>query len=282
MRLDLAQDPAVMYCAAEMNTTESHVVGLLHALWSWASRNCCDGSVTGASLESIGRVIGAPELPPLLVKVGWLQVEDSGPLPLISFPNWERHNSQSAKQRALTALRMAKSRAAHSDATSVTKAQPEQEQEKIHAPALAHGPRSKKHMDQKTSRKPGRPPKAAAPRIRSPKQPSRVAVTRDACEPMACRLWRACKYQGDDGGNLWGVAALWEAGLGELSEADLASAARGAALNGKNKPAHFYACLSETLAKRGQDLRALLRKVQILPDWPKENPNHGLDLRSDK
>ena len=105
----------------------------------------------------------------------------------------------------------------------------------------------------------------------------------EAIAEEAERIFRACKYDGREGGNLWGVAALLESGIGDLTEAEVFSACQGAALNGlelgafvaagalngRDKPAHFFACLAESLAKRGENLTELLRRVNILPQWPK-------------
>jgi hypothetical protein len=270
MRLDLVEDPAVIYLADQTNLPEPCIVGYLHTLWAWMSRQSDDGTVTGVTLSALARIMRHEQLPALLVQVGWLATEEDGPLPVLRVPNWERHNSQSAKQRGLTAIRMAAHRAQTRDAASVTRPSPEKRREE----KRIHGPRTMERMDRKDSQK--TKPKPAQRRRRAPAEDARAAVTVDAIADTAQGIFAACRYDGPDGGNLWGVAALLESGIGDLSEAEVYSAARGAALNGQNKPAHFYATLANTLKTRGLDLTTLLRRVQILPDWPKEAPYAAL------
>lgn len=99
---------------------------------------------------------------------------------------------------------------------------------------------------------------------------TRVVVQANDVSQAAATIFDGCGYRGNQGGNLWKVAALQEAGL--VGEGEVAAACRGAKLNGNDKPAHFYTCLKETLAKRGEDLGALLNGVRIEPQWPKSRP----------
>ena len=105
MRIDLMEDPAVMQMAEKLNVREETVVGYCHAFWSWVSRQCHDGTVTGVTLVSLGRRLNLPGFPEMLVKVGWLDYDDSGDHPVIGIPKFERHLSQSAKARGLAAIR---------------------------------------------------------------------------------------------------------------------------------------------------------------------------------
>lgn len=125
MRLDLADDPAVIEIADELGIDEQCVVGYLHAIWSWANRHCNDGSVTGVTLESLSRVTRCGRVPELMVQVGWLEVSEIDGKPVLHFPNWERHNSQSAKSRAVTATRVRQHRQKSGNGHSVTQALPE-------------------------------------------------------------------------------------------------------------------------------------------------------------
>jgi hypothetical protein len=105
MRLDLMEDPAVLEMAEKLEVREETIVGYCHAFWSWVSRQCHAGSVTGVTLVSLGRRLGLPGFPELLVEVGWLEYDDSGDRPVIHIPNFERHLSQGAKARGLAAIR---------------------------------------------------------------------------------------------------------------------------------------------------------------------------------
>ena len=140
MRVDLVDDPSVIWMAEQLGLPEPCVIGYLHTIWSWASRQCNDGSVTGVSLQSLQRITHCENVPELMVKVGWLEVLEVDGRPVLVFPKWERHNSQSAKQRGLTALRVAKVRGKNCNDTSVTKTLPEQEEKSRY---MVHGPRAR-------------------------------------------------------------------------------------------------------------------------------------------
>ena len=112
MRLDLCDDPAVLEMADITNQPEEYIVGCLHRVWSWASRNCHDGTVTGVTKMSLSRAVRLPEVVSAMVKVGWL-IEgstDDG-RPFVQFPKWENWLSKSAKSRINNAINQRKSRA---------------------------------------------------------------------------------------------------------------------------------------------------------------------------
>jgi hypothetical protein len=100
----------------------------------------------------------------------------------------------------------------------------------------------------------------------------KTAVSVDDIAAEAGRLFDALAYRGADGGNLWKVAALLETGIGDLSECDVYDAAEGARRNGRDKPAHFWRTLENTLAASGRNLSHLVAQVNIVPDWPREHP----------
>jgi len=129
MRIDLAEDPAVMEMAEALEMPEPHVVGCLHAIWSWASRQCNAGSVTGVTVESLGRVTGCVQVAKAMLDVGWLVQSEVDGKQVIQFPKWDRWMSQSAKSRALTAKRVAKLRGEKCNGVSVTESLPEKRRE---------------------------------------------------------------------------------------------------------------------------------------------------------
>lgn len=106
MRIDLADDPAVIEIAAELSLDEYAVVGRLHRLWVWANRHLVSGrtaSVTGAWVD---RFLGTPGFANAMQKAGWLKLRDDS----IVFPNFDRWNSQGAKLRLLASQRKRKER----------------------------------------------------------------------------------------------------------------------------------------------------------------------------
>jgi hypothetical protein len=124
MRLDLAGDPDVISIAAACELSEDYVVGLLHKLWSWANKHTTDGNAPGVTLLWIDRYVGVTGFATALVTCAWLE-ETAAPSWGVRFPNFSRHNGQSAKRRALAANRAQ----VHRNGRSVTKALPEKRRE---------------------------------------------------------------------------------------------------------------------------------------------------------
>lgn len=135
MRVNLASDPAVIQMADKLDSSENEVVGLLHAIWSWADGHTEDGTASGVSLRWLDRFLSKPGFANAMVECGWLEVTDNG----LVFPGFERHNGKSAKKRAQTKNRQQSYR----NAESVTEASPEKrrEEKSINKPkaAKSHG-----------------------------------------------------------------------------------------------------------------------------------------------
>lgn len=125
MRTNLGSDPAVIQIATTLECGEDCVVGMLHRLWSWADGQLRDCNARGVTLLWIDRYIGVTGFAQCLIDVGWLEATKDG----VRFVNFDRHMSQTAKRRALTASRVKRSRSAKCNAPSVTKALPEKRRE---------------------------------------------------------------------------------------------------------------------------------------------------------
>ena len=111
MRLDLCDDPAVLEMADILDQPEEYVVGCLHKVWSWASRNCHDGTVTGVTKMSLSRAVKLPEAVSAMVAVGWLaEGKGADGRPFVSFPKWENWLSKSAKARLQNSMNQRKAR----------------------------------------------------------------------------------------------------------------------------------------------------------------------------
>lgn len=106
LRHDLADAPEVRRMARTCGVTKDDVLGKLYRLWSWFDRHSHAGRVAGDGLELVDEIVGLQGFAAALVSAGWL-VEDHGG---IAIPHWERHNSETAKQRALAAERQEKHR----------------------------------------------------------------------------------------------------------------------------------------------------------------------------
>ena len=123
MRCDLGDDPAVIGIASATGLDEDTVVGKLHRLWSWANKQTADGNADGVTEKWIDRFLSVTGFAQAMVDVGWLTLRAGG----ITIPNFDRHNSQSAKVRALTAKRVSACKARKGNAATVTKPVPREE-----------------------------------------------------------------------------------------------------------------------------------------------------------
>lgn len=104
MRSDLSDDPAVFKIASVLKLDRFSVVGRLHAFWAWADKHAVDGRVDGASSLLVDDVVRGEGFADALVQVGWLLTGEDW----LEVPNHDRHNGQSAKERALKNARQAR------------------------------------------------------------------------------------------------------------------------------------------------------------------------------
>ncbi|WP_338506443.1 DNA replication domain protein [Erwinia aphidicola] len=127
--------PEIFQMAEALDIDPDAVLGKLVRIWTWADQQTVDGnagSVTKSVLDRLSFVTGFADA---LISVGWLSQEDGR----LFFPNFERHNGDSSKKRALTNRRVTEHRKkgpesnAKRNAGSVTpafqKALPEEEEE---------------------------------------------------------------------------------------------------------------------------------------------------------
>jgi hypothetical protein len=104
--LATSDKPEVLAMAELLGTSSDDVVGKLLRVWGWFDQQTQNGnavSVTGNTLKRfIDRLVASQGFAACMEKVGWLN--DSG------VPNFERHNGESAKKRALTNKRVKRMR----------------------------------------------------------------------------------------------------------------------------------------------------------------------------
>ena len=129
VRTDLPNDPAVIGVAVQLGLDEDTVVGKLVRLWAWANRHTRDGNVIGVTDTWIDKHIDTPGFCIALSKVGWLILDRAGDTVSIRFPKFERHNGQTSKHRALTAIRVALKRGRNGNDIDETISLPEKRRE---------------------------------------------------------------------------------------------------------------------------------------------------------
>lgn len=102
IRCDLATEPEVIAIADATGLDEFAVVGRLHRLWSWANRHTTDGNARSVTFSWIDRYLQHDGFAQAMESAGWLEMSTSG----VTIPHFDRFNSQSGKQRLLTAKRV--------------------------------------------------------------------------------------------------------------------------------------------------------------------------------
>lgn len=117
------EKPEVYQMAEILGIAPEHVVGCLVVLWVWADQQTVDGNAHSVTRLLVDRKTGVAGFADAMVDAGWLTLTDDGLL----FPNFERHNGKSAKNRSLTAKRVAKHKQEKGNARTVTNALPREE-----------------------------------------------------------------------------------------------------------------------------------------------------------
>jgi len=118
--------PEVYAIAEALAIEPDAVVGRLLKVWGWFDENTESGnvaSVTSVTLvKLLDEVVGCPGFAEAMQKVGWLAGN--------SLPKFERHNGETAKNRALTRERVRQFRASERNAGSVTREEKRREEVK--------------------------------------------------------------------------------------------------------------------------------------------------------
>lgn len=79
-------------------------VGKLLKVWRWFDQQTIDGNAANVTLSLLDRISGVSGFAQAMCDVGWLASAEGG----LHLPNFERHNGKTAKDRCLTAKRVAK------------------------------------------------------------------------------------------------------------------------------------------------------------------------------
>ena len=101
-----ARKPEILQMSEILGIAPDHAFGLCFRFWSWCDdqlKTCHAIGVTNVTLDA---VIGHAGFATALIKVGWLEVRSGS----LSIPNFDRHLSDSAKNRAQSGKRKQKQR----------------------------------------------------------------------------------------------------------------------------------------------------------------------------
>jgi hypothetical protein len=112
MEINTPEKPEVLAITVALGWDDPDLtVGKLFKVWRWFDQHTINGNAKSVSAALLDRLIGVTGLTQAMVNVGWLIVTDDG----VSLPNFDRHNGETAKKRALTGKRVAKHKAKQAD-----------------------------------------------------------------------------------------------------------------------------------------------------------------------
>ncbi|EGE0300373.1 DnaT-like ssDNA-binding domain-containing protein [Escherichia albertii] len=129
--------PEIFQIAEILGIDPDAVLGKLVRIWAWADQQTIDGnagSVTKGVLDRLAFITGFADA---LISVGWLAYHDGK----LTLPNFERHNGESSKKRALTNRRVAEHRKRVTQKVTpaaLQKELPEEEEDIYKTPHIAH------------------------------------------------------------------------------------------------------------------------------------------------
>lgn len=91
--------PEVMRMARMLRLDRDTVFGKLFRVWAWFDLQSVDGRVDGCVSTDIDTLVDADGFASAMKAVGWLDYNDTSEVLIL--PNFDRHNGETAKKRAL-------------------------------------------------------------------------------------------------------------------------------------------------------------------------------------
>ncbi|MGO4003148.1 DnaT-like ssDNA-binding domain-containing protein [Pseudomonas fluorescens] len=130
--------PEVCQIADLADIDPDAVVGKLMRVWGWFDQQTEKGNAPSVSKKLLDRLVGVTGFCEHMKSVSWM-IEAEG---VISLPHFERHNGKTAKNRLLTAKRVANHKAGNGkgNAAIVSGALPKEDVEKNKEPLSAREP----------------------------------------------------------------------------------------------------------------------------------------------
>jgi hypothetical protein len=103
----LIRKPEIMRIAKRLGVTKHHAAACCMIVWEWAEDITVDGHIRDMGTSDVSDAVDIPGIGEAMEACDWLL--DGGDC--IAFPNWDRHNGEPAKQRAMDAFRKRVARA---------------------------------------------------------------------------------------------------------------------------------------------------------------------------
>jgi hypothetical protein len=98
----LVRKPEIMKIAKRLGVTKHHAAACCMIVWEWAEDITIDGYIRDMGASDVSNAVDITGIGEAMEDVDWIL--DGGDC--ISFPNWDRHNGDPAKKRALNSHRM--------------------------------------------------------------------------------------------------------------------------------------------------------------------------------
>jgi len=122
------EKPEVFAIATRLGTDPDRAFGICFRMWRWFDQHTADGNAPSVTPALLDWHLGVTGFAQAAIDAGWLILHENG----LSLPNFDRHNGQTSKARALTYSRVRSHRASvkrSCNAPSVTESLPETETE---------------------------------------------------------------------------------------------------------------------------------------------------------
>jgi hypothetical protein len=91
----LPSKPEVSIISRTLGISRAEAVLACMMVWAWVDENTTDGVMDGLSIEDVDYQARITGFGAAMVSAGWLQADDRG----LIFPNFDRWNTETAKQR---------------------------------------------------------------------------------------------------------------------------------------------------------------------------------------
>lgn len=155
------------------------VVGKLLRVWGWFDQQTETGNAPSVTKKLLDRLVGVTNFCNHMISVGWL-IEADG---VISIPNFDRHNGKTAKNRSLTALRVASHKKANDKGNAAS----------VSDPLASALPKEEKRREEDKSNTP-LPPEAPKPASKAVKFDALAACPPNVT-PAVWAEWVACRKE---------------------------------------------------------------------------------------
>jgi hypothetical protein len=98
----LVRKPEVLRIARTLQCTPQHAAACCMMVWEWAEDVTINGIVEGLTATDVSFAAGVAGIGEAMLEAGWL-IETGDAVVL---PNWDRHNTEPSKKRAIKAQYM--------------------------------------------------------------------------------------------------------------------------------------------------------------------------------